>query len=154
MSLFKRKKEKKVSPMAGAHNVPETKVEKKGFLGSKKEKEAEVAPVQEIKKEVKEAAPVVYTGKDLSSVLVKPRLTEKAAKATISGTYVFNVAPDATKTDIKKAIEQIYKVTVEKVNISKVPKKVAFKRRKNQGVKGGGKKAYVHLKKGDKIQFV
>ena len=57
------------------------------------------------------------------------------------------------KTEIKKAISQIYKVTPERINILSIPDKHVFVRGK-KGTKGGGKKAVVYLKKGDEIKFV
>ncbi|MEZ4103150.1 MAG: 50S ribosomal protein L23 [Candidatus Paceibacterota bacterium] len=62
-------------------------------------------------------------------------------------------ATKASKLEIVKAIKSIYKVTPIKVNVVAVPKKRVV-RKNTLGVKGGGKKAYVFLKKGDKIEFV
>jgi large subunit ribosomal protein L23 len=67
--------------------------------------------------------------------------------------YVFDVAESANKTEVKKAVEKIYKVTPKRVNILSVPKKETFVRGK-AGMKGGGRKAVVYLKEGDKIEFV
>jgi large subunit ribosomal protein L23 len=89
--------------------------------------------------------------------LQKPRITEKAAiVADKDNVYTFNIAPDATKLDVKKAIEKIYKVAPIKVAITKIPtKKVQVRGQRGKfGSKNGGKKAYVYLKKGDKIDFV
>jgi large subunit ribosomal protein L23 len=94
--------------------------------------------------------------KDLSSVLKKPRITEKGA--VISGTnnvYPFNVRIDATKKDIKEAVKLIYKVNPVKIAVVTIPAKSVRSRRTGKiGTKSGGKKAYVYLKKGDKIEFV
>lgn len=95
--------------------------------------------------------------RDLSSIIVRPRITEKGAiLASEANTYVFDVAKTATKSEIKSAIAQIYKVTPEKVTTAKVPSKSVRVRgaRRKTGVKTGGKKAYIYLKKGDKIDFV
>ena len=67
--------------------------------------------------------------------------------------YSFDVVADANKTEIKKAIFAIYKVKPLRVNILAVPKKSASYKGK-PGTKGGGKKAFVYLKKGDKIEFI
>lgn len=96
-------------------------------------------------------------GKDYARILQKPRITEKAAiVADKDNVYTFNIAPDATKIDVKKAIEKIYKVVPIKVAITKIPtKKVQVRGQRGKfGTKNGGKKAYVYLKKGDKIDFV
>jgi large subunit ribosomal protein L23 len=81
------------------------------------------------------------------------RITEKAALAADKGRYTFNVKNNATKNEIKKAIKMIYKVNPTKVTITKVAYKNVT-RRGVVGVKSGGKKAVVYLKKGDKIEFV
>ncbi len=80
------------------------------------------------------------------------RITEKAAIGSEKGIYTFNVATNATKNEIKKAIKMIYGVTPEKVAITLIQDKPVFRRGK-VGVKRGGKKAVVYLKKGDKIAF-
>ena len=92
---------------------------------------------------------------NLSEILLRPRITEKATFASEKGVYVFEVSGRATKRTIRKAIEQFYKVTPLKVNIVKIPAKVRISKwRKARGVKPGGKKAYVHLKEGDRIEIV
>lgn len=78
------------------------------------------------------------------------RITEKAARDAERGAYTFNVAPSANKSEIKKAIKMIYNVTPVKVAITQITNKTVV-RRGVKGFKGGGKKAVVHLKKGDKI---
>lgn len=85
--------------------------------------------------------------------IISPRITEKAALMQDDGVYVFNVSPDATKNEIAKEIETIYKVTPVKVNIAKAAGKKRFFRGR-VGQKAGVKKAYVYLKKGDKITVV
>ena len=92
---------------------------------------------------------------DLSKVLVRPRITEKASDMTISKTYVFEIAVNATKRDVVKAVEEYYKVTPKKVNLVKIPTKKRVNRRTRKvGVSSQGKKAYVFLKEGDSIEFV
>lgn len=89
-----------------------------------------------------------------NKVLLKPRITEKAALgADKSGVYVFNVAKSATRKSVAASVRDSYKVIPVKVHIAAVPSKRVFVRGK-WGVKGGGKKAYVYLKKGDKIEIV
>jgi large subunit ribosomal protein L23 len=87
------------------------------------------------------------------TVIKNPRITEKAAYASDKNVYTFDVAPNATKIMVERAVKEIYKVSPVKVNISAIPTKKVY-RRDHGGVKGGGKKAYVFLKKGDKIEFV
>lgn len=87
-------------------------------------------------------------------ILQRPRVTEKSTGAALSSVYVFDVATIATKRDIMKAVVALYKVTPTKVAIVTVPtKKVRNSRSGVQGKKGGGKKAYVYLKKGETISI-
>jgi ribosomal protein L23 len=64
--------------------------------------------------------------------------------------HTFNVEKEATKAQIVASIKAAYKVTPEKIRLVAVPSKRVFVRGA-WGVKKGGKKAYVYLKKGDKI---
>lgn len=90
---------------------------------------------------------------ELASVIRNPRITEKAAHISDQNVYTFDVAPGASKTEISKAIKAIYNLTPVKVNVSAIPTKRVF-RATHIGVKRGGRKAYVYLKKGDKIEFI
>lgn len=85
-------------------------------------------------------------------VLVEPWVTEKTHAAMADNKYTFKVTKKATKTQVKKAIEGMYKVKVEKVSVVNVlPKKRAYGR--HEGTISGFKKATLTLKKGDKIEF-
>jgi large subunit ribosomal protein L23 len=89
----------------------------------------------------------------LSSIIKRPRITEKASAKAEGNVYVFDVATDVNKKNIAAAVKALYNVTPVKVAIVKVPSKAVFVRGK-QGVKQGGKKAYIYLKKGETIEFV
>lgn len=89
-----------------------------------------------------------------NNVLLRPRITEKAALgADKSNVYVFEVIPSATKKSISASVHDVYGVKPEKVRVANIPAKQVFIRGK-KGVKRGGKKAYVYLKKGDKIEVM
>ena len=89
----------------------------------------------------------------IKNPIKKARITEKGSLKAEQNVYTFDVAPNANKTEIKKAIFSLYKVRPLRVNILPVPKRrIAYKGRR--AVKGGGKKAFVYLKKGDKIEFI
>ena len=91
----------------------------------------------------------------MTTQLIKnPRVTEKASFAAEGNVYTFDVAKGANKTEIKKAIFTLYKVKPVKVNVLAVPKKTILRGRSKEGVRGGGRKALVYLKKGDKIEFI
>ena len=67
---------------------------------------------------------------------------------------MFNVAPDAGKKEIAEAVKEIFKVTPRKVTTLALPRTQVRSRGSNRmGQTAGGKKAYVYLKKGDKIEF-
>jgi large subunit ribosomal protein L23 len=85
-------------------------------------------------------------------VMKEPHITEKASDLTNYNQYVFKVYKNANKTEIKKAVEQVYKVNVVDVKIINVKEK---KRRlgRFEGVKPGFKKAIVKLKEGQKIEI-
>lgn len=89
----------------------------------------------------------------LKNIIKNPRITEKATFNAEKDVYTFDIANGATKPEIKKAVFAIYKVKPVKVNISKIESKKVFSGGK-WGVKGGGRKAFVYLKEGDKIEFV
>jgi large subunit ribosomal protein L23 len=86
-------------------------------------------------------------------VLIGPHASEKAAiVADSSNQYVFKVAVDASKTEIKKSVEQLFKVRVNDVNTLRVKGKV--KRNKHGfSTKSTWKKAYVKLEQGQDIDF-
>lgn len=86
-----------------------------------------------------------------ANILLRPRITEKASFLMESNVYTFEVAIDATKEQVEEAIKAFYKVTPLQVNIVKRPAKKVFIKGK-KGTKAGMKKAYVYLKKGDKIE--
>lgn len=89
---------------------------------------------------------------DVSHVLQRPRITEKATVASGMSVYVFDVEQGATKRQIRSAVERYYKVRPRRVRVVSIPaKRVRSMRTGERGVKRGGKKAYVYLKKGETI---
>ena len=91
--------------------------------------------------------------KNVHDIIRKPVLTEKAYDGFADKRYVFEVAIHANRTEIKKAIEEVFGVKVEKVNTMRTLGKI-----KRQGKTYGRtkeiKKAYVTLKKDSKeIEF-
>lgn len=90
---------------------------------------------------------------DPVSVIIGPRITEKAARLAEKKVYTFNVTQAANAASIKAAIKTLYKVNPIDVKIVAVPSKRSFVRGK-AGVKQGGKKAYVTLGKKETIEFV
>jgi len=90
-------------------------------------------------------------------VIKEPQITEKAGILTEQNKYVFKVYPKANKIEVKKAIEILYGVKVEKVHmVHTAPKKRRLGRHQGwrQGLKKGFKKTIVTLKEGDKIELL
>ncbi len=89
-------------------------------------------------------------------VIIAPMITEKSMASTAAGQYTFEVHPRATKTQIKLAVREIFKVDVLKVNTTNVLGKVKnFARRgvRTHGKQSDWKKAVVTLKAGQKIEL-
>lgn len=80
-------------------------------------------------------------------------MTEKGSYAMEQNVYAFDISGSATKAEIKKAIFEMYKVRPVKVNVLAVPKRRTSLRGRAVE-KGGGRKAFVYLKEGDKIEFI
>ncbi|MBI2475897.1 MAG: 50S ribosomal protein L23 [Candidatus Taylorbacteria bacterium] len=89
----------------------------------------------------------------VSGVLIRPRVTEKAGILSEKGrsVYVFEVSRAATKRAIAEAVRALYKVTPEKVAVLKIPPKKSFVRGRVSYGKTG-RKAYVYLKAGGRIE--
>ena len=85
-------------------------------------------------------------------ILRHPQVTEKSTRLSAElNQYVFLVASAANKIEIEKAVQDLYGVKVNRVNVINIPKK---ERRvgKNIGFKPGYKKAIVTLAEGEKIE--
>ena len=89
----------------------------------------------------------------LMTVLIQPHVSEKAANVTEKANqYVFRVRDDASKAEVKMAVELMFEVKVEGVNLLNKPGKT--RRFKNvAGKRNGYKKAYVSLQTGQSIDF-
>lgn len=88
----------------------------------------------------------------MTKIIRRAHVTEKATGLTAGGAYTFEVAPGATKGEVRAAIKRDYKVTPTRVNIIKVkPKTIVMRGR--VGRRPGLRKAVVFLKAGEKIDF-
>ncbi len=104
--------------------------------------------------------------KDAQSIIKRPLLTEKSARLRETGggaaahaegsdyaqQVVFEVAKDANKIEVRRAVEQLFKVTVTDVRTLVVRGKIKRIGRFS-GRRPGWKKAFVTLKAGDNIEF-
>ena len=89
----------------------------------------------------------------LLQVLLSPHVSEKTTMAAEKGNQVvFKVAVDATKREIKGAVEQLFNVNVENVQTINVRGKMKFLR--SPGKRPNWKKAIVRLKEGQDIDFL
>jgi len=145
MGIFDKFKTEEAGPIKASRSVKKSPV-KKAVLKEKKIKEKK-APVENRKIVKKEFS-------DAYKVLRRPMVTEKAFN--LGGQlnqYVFEVSNESTKNEIKKAIQNLYGVKVNRINIMNVSGK---KRRVGgrEGVRPGYKKAIVFLPAEEKIEAV
>ena len=124
-------------------------------------KARQIKPEREVKKETTEAkarpSTTIRTQETRVSkayrILKTPQVTEKATDLTKENQYVFKVFSETNKTEIKRAVNELYGVDVLDVKIVKVP----AKRRRIGRISGwrkGYKKAIVKIKEGQKIEVL
>jgi len=89
---------------------------------------------------------------DARQVVIAPVVSEKSYSLIEDNKYSFRVHPRAHKTEIRQAVEEIFDVKVEAVNILKVRPKPK-RRGWHRGQKPGWKKAIVQLREGDRIEI-
>ena len=89
---------------------------------------------------------------DPSQVLLAPVVSEKSYGLIADNKYSFKVHPDAHKTQIRQAVEQLFGVHVEGVNVLKVQAKPK-RRGQTKGIRPGWKKAIVQLREGETIEI-
>ena len=94
-----------------------------------------------------------FSQERLMKVLLAPQISEKATYvAEKNEQVIFRVAPDATKPEIKAAVEMMFKVNVDSVQVANVKGKVKRAGR-FVGRRNNWKKAYVCLAAGQEINF-
>ncbi len=92
--------------------------------------------------------------RDHRDVIIKPVVSEKSYALLDNGVYTFIVHPDANKIEIRKAVEAIFNVRVEKVNTLNRPGKRKRNRRSfTFGKRPDTKRAVVTLHGGDRIDL-
>jgi large subunit ribosomal protein L23 len=87
-----------------------------------------------------------------SEVLIAPVVSEKSYSQIENHKYSFRVHPDAHKTQIRQAVETLFDVKVERVNILKVQPKPK-RRGWTRGTRKGWKKAIVQIRAGESIEI-
>lgn len=88
--------------------------------------------------------------KNAFDIVKRPLITEKATKLVEEGKYTFEVMQGVNKVEIKKAIEEVFKVNVVKINVINVRKKER-KVGKYEGFRPAVRKAIVTLEKGQTL---
>jgi large subunit ribosomal protein L23 len=86
-------------------------------------------------------------------ILVRPIVTEKNTALNEVGKYCFEVATTTNKIEVKRAVEEVFKVKVVSVNMMKVPGKMRRMGR-TSGMTRTWKKAIVTLAPGERIELV
>jgi large subunit ribosomal protein L23 len=89
---------------------------------------------------------------DPSQVIIRPVVSEKSYVLAANDKYTFRVHPDAHKTQIRQAVEELFDVKVESVNVLKVQSKPK-RRGLTKGRRPGWKKAIVELREGYEIEI-
>jgi large subunit ribosomal protein L23 len=118
-----------------------------------KKKDAETTATAAVPAVVK--APQSQTPIAAGTVLVRPRITEKAALLIDKNVYTFEVTRGATKYHVRDAIKSLYNVTPIAIHIvNKQPRHFMSRARGRDMMEHGLRKAYVYLKKGDRIDLV
>ena len=137
----------------GLFNKKLNKEENKSRKEGKNDKNSEIIP-EEKAIEAGEGKIVLPKGKSAGAYdsIYHPFITEKSNMLGQSGQYVFKVAGSANKNQVKKAIEDLYGVRVDKVRVVNLPSKTRHVG-KQIGVKSGFKKALVKLRSGESIQL-
>lgn len=121
-----------------------------GLFGTKKsDADAPVVATTET------ATPSVAMPYDVASALIKPRITEKAALLLEKNVYTFEIKKGASKYDVRDAVKSLYNVTPTQIRIvNREPRHFMSKSRGRDMMVSGLRKAYVYLKKGDRIDLV
>jgi large subunit ribosomal protein L23 len=87
-----------------------------------------------------------------NEVLLAPVVSEKSYSLIEEGKYVFRIHPDAHRTQVRQAVEELFGVKVQAVNMLKVQAKPK-RRGLIRGEKPGWKKAIVQLREGETIEI-
>lgn len=153
MGFFDKKNEKnKKTATEPKADVKDAKKESMKNLYEKKQTSGKKQATQTTKDAVKKDEQKVIKNKQAYKVLIRPLITEKASSLSVDNKYFFEVAPDANKIEIAKAITEVYGVVPVNVNVIKMEgKRVRYGR--TEGKKKDWKKAIVTLSKGETIKI-
>ena len=152
MGLFSKLK-KKVSKDLEESQKPTVSEEKRSdvFEKSTKSESKEIRKKDKKPVNIEEVSDLKATG-DSYKILLRQFISEKSAELADRNQYIFEIAEDANKSMVRKAIQKVYNVKPEKVNIiNQVGKIVRYG--KTTGKRKDRRKAIVILPKGQKIEI-
>ena len=92
------------------------------------------------------------TGLTNEQILLSPVVSEKSYSGIAEGRYTFKVHPDAHRMQVRQAVEDLFDVHVQRVNIVKVQPKPK-RRGLFKGTRPGWKKAIVQVREGETIEI-
>ena len=149
LDRLKRKVQRLSTPKKSLDKDKEKKKEiyKDQRIEKIREKQREIPKVEVVETKIKRKAVVAPL------VLRSPQITEKAVILQDQNHYVFKVADNAVKPEVKKAVEEVYGVDVVKVRMINIPAKQKRLGR-SMGWQGGYRKAVVTIKKGQNIEIL
>jgi large subunit ribosomal protein L23 len=157
MGIFgSKKKEEAVEakPKAVAKTAAPKAKPAKSAAPKAKAVKSEKTPTKEVSKVVAGVNASANNANLNNRIIIRPRITEKATMmADSKNVFVFEVSENATKGNVRRAVASIYNVTPVKVAMTRNPGKQVYYRGRI-GNTSGVKKAYVHLKAGDKIEII
>lgn len=139
---------------------PFSKKSKKEKYGPEKKQDKVVVAQKDIVKSVSEKKAVKQSTDETADarfvhavgIVFRPIVSEKGTMLSGIGKYLFDVNTSANRIEVKKAVERIYNVHVEKVNV--LPVRSRYVRYgKSSGWTKKRKKAIVQLRKGEKIEI-
>lgn len=120
-----------------------------GIFGKK------AAPKKAALKEKGEVATGTNVNRNISAIIKKPRITEKAVMGIDKNVYTFEIHKDAGKHDVRAAIKELFGVNPVKIHVvTNAPRQYMSKAKGRTLSQPGLKKAYVYLKEGDRIDLV
>lgn len=90
--------------------------------------------------------------KELTDIIVRPVVTEKSTSLKAFNQFVFEVDPQATKNEIRQAVETLFRVNVLAVRTLAIPGKLTRRMGKTSGYTSDWKKAIVKLAPGQEIK--
>ena len=146
MGLFK--KDKKEEGIKDEKRIKKEKEKSVKKVAEKKPKEAVLAPALLKKDKAKKRDIKLAPG-----VLDRPQITEKATFLMEKNQYIFQSFKTATKPEVKKAVEEVYGVDVEKIRVINVKRK-RKRLGRTTGWSKGYKKVIVTIKKGQEIEII